>query len=290
MKHAEDISKYFRESTLSTDPDRHEAIFEKIQRVQDQSKTTTPVLSGFNLRSKIMKSPIVKLAVAAVVIALVVMGLFEFIGNGSGSGIVWAKVAEQVQASPGFTCRSNVTLTNITSGNSNRIDMRMYCSLKYGIRVDQYEDGKVVISNYGNRADNTIVSITHSSKTYTRRPLLKQDITNLEEMSPTKLIQKYLSTNYKELGTEILDGLEVEGIEVNDPSVINTTFPIESIVARLWVSKETGFPIRMEAKMTGNNGALKMEAVMNELQWNIEFSASDFTPDIPPDYAFIDTP
>ena len=105
MKSAEDIKKYFKKSTLSTNPDRHEAIFEKIQRAQDQSKITTPALSGFNLRSKIMKSNITKLAAAAVVIAVVVLGLFEFIGTKDTSGVVWAEVARKVQASRGSVVR-----------------------------------------------------------------------------------------------------------------------------------------------------------------------------------------
>ena len=92
MKSAEDIKKYFQRSTLSTNPDRHEVIFEKIHRAQDQSKTTSPALSGFIFRSKIMKSPIIKFAAAAVIIALVVLGLFEFIGTESTSGVVWAEV------------------------------------------------------------------------------------------------------------------------------------------------------------------------------------------------------
>jgi hypothetical protein len=290
MKSAEDIKKYFQKSILSTNPDKHESIFEKIQSAQDLPTTKTPVLLRFNNRSIIMRNPITKFTAAAVIIIAVTLGLFEFIDNGSSSGVVWAEVAEQVQANPGFTCRSNVIMTNTTSGNSTQMDMRMYGSPKYGIRVDKYEDGKVVISNYGNRADNTIITITHPTKTYTREPLLEKDIANLEQMSPPKLVQQYLSTDYKELGSDTIDGLEVEGIEVNDPSVISATFPIDSIVARLWVSKETGFPVRIEAKITGNNGALKMEAVMNELQWNVEFSASDFTLDIPSDYTLIDTP
>jgi outer membrane lipoprotein-sorting protein len=148
----------------------------------------------------------------------------------------------------------------------------------------------VFISSYGNREDNTIITITHPSKTYTRDPLLEEDIANLEQMSPSKLVQQYLSTDYKELGSDTIDGIEAEGIEVNDPSVIDATFPIDSIVARLWVSKETRFPVRMEVKITGNNGALKMEGVINEFQWNVDFGASDFTPDIPSDYTLIETP
>ena len=237
-----------------------------------------------------MKNPMTKVAAAAVLIIAITLGLFECIETGSPSGVVWAKVAEQVQASPGFTCRSKVILTNTEAGSPTQMDMRMYGSPEYGIRVDQYEDGKIVISNYGNRADNTIITITHPMKTYTREPLLDRDIANLEQMSPKKLVEQYLSTEYKKLGPNTIDGLEVEGIEVNDPSVVQATFPVESIVARLWVSKETGFPVQIEAELTGNNGALKMEAVMNELQWNVEFSASDFTPNIPSDYTLIEMP
>ena len=236
-----------------------------------------------------MRNPITKISAAVIIIAGT-FGLFEFMDNGSTSGVVWAEVVKQVQASPGFACRSNVTLTNTASDTPNQMDMRMVGSPTYGIRVDQYENDKIVMSNYGNRVDNTIVSIIHSTKTYTREPLLEEDIANLEEMSPLKLVQKYLSTDYKELAPDTINGLEVEGIEVNDPSVIKATFPIDSIVARLWVSKETGFPVRIDAEITGNNGELRMEAVMSELQWNVEFSESDFTPDIPSDYALIETP
>lgn len=288
MKSAEDIKKYFQEATLSTNPHKHKAIFEKIQNAQDLP-TKTPVLHRFNNRSIIMRNPITKISAAVIIIAGT-FGLFEFMDNGSTSGVVWAEVVKQVQASPGFACRSNVTLTNTASDTPNQMDMRMVGSPTYGIRVDQYENDKIVMSNYGNRVDNTIVSIIHSTKTYTREPLLEEDIANLEEMSPLKLVQKYLSTDYKELAPDTINGLEVEGIEVNDPSVIKATFPIDSIVARLWVSKETGFPVRIDAEITGNNGELRMEAVMSELQWNVEFSESDFTPDIPSDYALIETP
>ena len=272
----------------STEMDRR--ILHDTLKVQQELKQTKLAGTQPDIRRIIMKSSITKVAIAGVIIIAVTLGLFEFIDNGSSSGVVWAEVIEQVQANSGFTCRSNVILTNTASGNSNQMDMRMYGSPKYGIRVDQYENGNIVISNYGNRADNTIVSITHPTKTYTREPLLEKDIANLEQMSPSKLVQQYLSTDYKELESEIIDGLEVEGIEVNDPSVVSATFPIDSIVARLWVSKETRFPVRMEAKITGNNGGLKMEAVMTELRWNVEFSASDFTPDIPSDYTLIETP
>ena len=290
MRPADDIKKYFQKSTLSTDPDRHETVFEKIQRAQDQSKDTAPALSGPKIRNTIMKSPITKIAAAAAVIAATILGFIVFIDTGSTSGIVWAQVAEQVQASQGFVCRSNVTLTNVPQSTTTKIDTRMYGSPSLGIRTDQYQDGEVVMSVYGNRADNSIISIMHSMKTYTRDPLPEGDLSDLEKMSPTELVRQYLSTQYKELGTDTIDGLAVKGIEVNDASVISTNFRVDSIVARLWVSKETGFPVRLEAEIIGNNGAFKMQAVMNEFQWNAELDAGLFKADIPADYALMGTP
>ena len=84
MKSADDIERYFQKSTLSTNSCRHEAVFEKIQRAQDQSKDTAPALSGPKIRNTIMKSPTTKLATAAVVIAAITLGLLEFIGGGTG--------------------------------------------------------------------------------------------------------------------------------------------------------------------------------------------------------------
>jgi hypothetical protein len=75
MKSVEDIKRYFQKSTLSTNQERHKAIFEKIQRAQDKSKTTTPASYRLSLRSRIMKSSITKLAAAAVIIIAIVLSI-----------------------------------------------------------------------------------------------------------------------------------------------------------------------------------------------------------------------
>jgi hypothetical protein len=75
MKSAEDIKRYFQQATLSTNADKHEAIFEKIQRAQDQPKTTAPASYRPHRRSNIMKNPITKLAAAAVIIIAITLSL-----------------------------------------------------------------------------------------------------------------------------------------------------------------------------------------------------------------------
>jgi len=73
MKSAEDIKRYFQQATLSTNTDRHEAIFDKIHRAQNQSNTTTPASNQLRLRRLIMKNSITKLAAAAVIIIAIVL-------------------------------------------------------------------------------------------------------------------------------------------------------------------------------------------------------------------------
>jgi hypothetical protein len=87
MKYAEDIKKYFKKSTLSINPDRHEAIFEKIQSAQDESRTTAPASYRLNLRSNIMKSTILKLTAAVVIIVGVVLSV-----------TIWDKTTPKVYA------------------------------------------------------------------------------------------------------------------------------------------------------------------------------------------------
>ena len=74
MKSAEDIKRYFRQATLSTNPDKHEAVFEKIRRAQEQSRTIGPASHRSQFGSNIMKSPVIKLAAAAIVVG--VLSLF----------------------------------------------------------------------------------------------------------------------------------------------------------------------------------------------------------------------
>ena len=90
MKSAEDIKRYFQKATLSTNPDQHEAIFEKIQSAQDPSTTEAPALRQINNRNSIMKRPITKLAAAAVIMIAAIIGVNPFGGSIDGTTPAWA--------------------------------------------------------------------------------------------------------------------------------------------------------------------------------------------------------
>ncbi|MFH1882448.1 MAG: hypothetical protein ABIL62_07045, partial [Planctomycetota bacterium] len=80
----------------------------------DKGASASP--SPLSIRKMIMKSPITKLAAAAVIITVVALGLFEFIGTDDTSGVVWAEVAKKVQASRGAIFRSRDTAPDSRDG------------------------------------------------------------------------------------------------------------------------------------------------------------------------------
>jgi hypothetical protein len=109
MKSAEDMKQRFRQSTLSVNQDRHEAIFAEILRVQEQSQETKPAgVRPMNWR-RIMRSPSTKLGVAAAV--LIACGICLSIWQTSGSGFALADVLTRIEQVTGYAYQVSSTLT-----------------------------------------------------------------------------------------------------------------------------------------------------------------------------------
>jgi hypothetical protein len=234
-------------------------------------------------RRTIMKSPIVKLAVAAVVIVAVVLGLFEFIGTDSKSGVVWAEVAKKVEASRGVIFRQKANSTKYPGGGSGH--SMIYISPTQR-RSDGYnKDGEIWISMYGDIEARTRVVVLHNRKGYVRETLSEG---NLQQhagwVDPKAWVDKFLSCEYTKLGQKTIEGIVCEGIETTDPALNPEAadhLQIDRFVARLWVSVETGYPVLLESEFTGKYSG---ESVMDQFQWDVELDASTFEPNIPPDY------
>ena len=299
MKSADDIGKYFQKSTLSTNRERHEAIFQEIQRAQDQLIETAPALSGFDLRRTIMKSPVTRLAAAAVVIAVVVLGLSEFIGTDSTSGVVWAEVARKVQASRGLIVRCTESFPSIPESlsflNDSDYSIKYVCPTHS--RTDSYKAGRITHTYYSDFSDpdtETLTHVYHIHKRYLSRTFSKSEHEFLLEqhddwMNPRYLVQTILSCEHRKLGQKAIDGVLCEGIETTDPAAMGPLpEPIDLLEAqlRLWVDVETEYPVLFESKISveAEGQAMSSEGVMDQFQWDVELDPTLFEPNIPPDY------
>lgn len=237
-----------------------------------------------------MKSPITKFAATVVIIALVVLGLFEFIGTENTSGIVWAEVARKVETSRGSVVRYKEA-SSFQPSNENDYSIT-YTSPRYS-RKDVYKGGQITDSYYTNLDTKTYTGIHHTRKHYLSITITpnKEGFMEKQEdwMNPRYLVQKILSCEHRELGQKTIDGVLCEGLETTDPAVFG---PLPGPVSRLdvqmqlWVNVETQYPVMFEWKINAEaeGQVIESDGVMDQFQWDVELDPSFLEPNIPPDY------
>ncbi len=235
------------------------------------------------------KNELLKLAVAAAIIAAVVLGLFEFIGSDNNSDIVWAEVTRKVQD-------SNTVVLRIRETGTVSLDDADY-AIKYfspaGSRTDAYKDGQVTHSSCSNTETMTATMLFHSTKTCVSRQLKKGNEGFLEEdenwTNPKYLVQQILAVEHKKLGEKMVDGILCEGLETSDPAVMGKLVEMVDsldVYMELWVNSQTQYPVRFEGKIKGQaeGETMESECVIDQFQWNVEVDPNLFELAIPADY------
>jgi len=289
MKPADNMKKFFKNAAVNTNPKMDEAVLDKVLSAHEKAKNTRSAFAEPTLRRTIMKSRIVKLAAAAAIIAVVVLGLFEFVKTENKSGVVWADVAQKVQASGGVIFRSRGTALDPRDGGPGHT-MNYLSSTQS--RLDSYQGDQLIKTIYDDFNTKTVVLVDHNHKSY-----IKKTFEQMEQQSillnPKSLIQEFLSHEHRKLGQKTVDGVLCEGLETTDPTFGGASSPVDSLVARAWVSVERGYPVLLESettRTTGDNEKLHIMAVLDQFQWDVELDSSLFEPNIPPDYMRIEMP
>jgi len=176
MKSAENIEDSIRNPDLGidTNAEMDQVILSELLEAQQKSKKTRSAAIEPNIRRTILKIRIIKLAAAAVVIAVVVLGLFEFIETENTSGVVWAEVARKVEASRGLVVRCTESFPSIPESlsflNDSDYSIKYVCPTHS--RTDTYKGGQITQSYYTDHTDadtKTITGIYHRHKRYLSR-------------------------------------------------------------------------------------------------------------------------
>ncbi|MHC4310583.1 MAG: hypothetical protein ACYSSN_11610 [Planctomycetota bacterium] len=99
MRSAENIEKLVKNLDLDIDTNTEidRVILSELLEAQEKSKEISPALAKPDIRRIIMKNPITKLAVAAVIIIAATIGLNHFIGPIYGTNAVFAQMAEAIE-------------------------------------------------------------------------------------------------------------------------------------------------------------------------------------------------
>jgi outer membrane lipoprotein-sorting protein len=223
----------------------------------------------------IMRSPITKLAVAAVIIAAVIVGIYYFAGEGAQKCCAWERIADKIQQTKSCVCRLHVTILAKKAKQPEHVEALAYMSSDYGYRFETYYDGNMAhqaFIPFGKKAGTVIMP---QKKKYIRAEIPCNKLSELSSdyEDPRDILSHLMSGEHKELGTKIIDGVKVQGIEA-------TVFGM--LKGCLWVDVATEYPVRMELEYTKDE--VEITAVMDGLEWNPELTSELFEPNVPADF------
>ena len=246
-----------------------------------------------------MKSRITKFAVAASIIIAVIIVVNQFGGSIDGTTIAWAKVIETIENAHTLTSREIRILT--CEGKElpflGTSEVMKYASSEYGVREDMCKDGQPLSHTYWLLKANECVNVTPMLKQYKRKPLTEAEKRVLHQMTPDGIANLIRTSEYVELGRKIIDGVDVEGLEIRGPDLVVAPVKLDNIVIRMWVDVETYLPVVIEAEAVSSDKYLtaltggkpvEVELLAGEFQWDIELEPNVFEPNIPDDYTMLE--
>jgi anti-sigma factor RsiW len=239
-----------------------------------------PALREPTLRKMIMRNSYVKLALAAVIIVAVVLGVTEFLGPGSKSGVAWAQVLEKAERAPTVVFDATEEYS-YPQGRKVVLRIKTCRSTEYGDKSEVYEEGKLLSIHYWLPRQKVAYVIRPDRKQYARTDMSEGEAAWGSQDDPRSWLKKILSGKYTKLGRTTINGRAAEGVECKLGETAG-----QDIIMRLWVDVQTTLPVRIEHEelhmLEGQMRPLK--SVMENLEWDAQLDEGLFEPNIPADY------
>jgi len=292
MKSERAIKKLVGELDMQIDPRVDGRILgSTLGRLKESIPTPPAGLRPMIWRS-IVRDPAAKLAGAAAVVTAALLGMRFF---GTTSGIAWAMVLMTVK---GFdTCIYRRRTVKTTGPRPDGFEFaceresRIQRSETAGSFQENYENGELADLWYCLLAEGQGLTLNPRTKTCRRKTLTDKDIRDFEYYDPKRAVAKILEADYVEIGTDIIDGKAVTGVELRDPSVLaDEEHPMgafDDFSARFWIDMKTRLPMWVELSAVSKGSPTRITVIWDQFQWGVPLEASVFVPEIPPDYEIV---
>lgn len=230
-----------------------------------------------------MRSPMTRVAAAAIVVVACAVGAMFWTGTES---IALAQVLARVEQIQAYVYKTKMTTEDSMTGTT-KIESTVFVSNDYGMRIDQTgvhsHDGQetpIQLRTYLLPQKKIVVTVNLADKQYGRMTFDDATLENAQTKNrdPREIVKTMLGHQYRELGTSVIDGRKVQGFETTDPGFMSGAF--KSVRGTLWVDVETWLPVRSETEMEVGEG-VRASAVDYDYQWDAPVDASTFEPEIP---------
>ncbi len=256
-----------------------------------------------NLWRFIMESKVTRYSAAAVIVlamAFVLFGPFGMPGNGS---VVLADVQQNVANAETMVIRGQKTYLRPGEdgevfeflGIKYEFDIVKYFSKQHGLVEEGYIKDKLIYRVTFNRSNRQTLLVLPPWKKYVAFTSTDKQAQLLENLTPKGIVNLLVGSDYKELGRDNIDGVEVEGFEFQkaDPFiglVPKAIFDIQNLKGKIWVGIKEQLPVRVEAELVIGKSLM---TVFNDLnlhevnvleKYNVEFYEDIFNTNAPEGY------
>ncbi len=285
MKPADEIKRLFKRAELSIQPNTDERVFDDVRRAQRQTLEGSPALPDMTWRS-IMKSPIVKFAVAAAVIVACLIGISLW--RQTGSGMALAEVLARMEQVQAYRLHMSTTFRAEGAEEKPMAEATMLVSQAIGqkvtIELDNPLTGQSMLQEiYILPRQRTITTLMPNEKQYSKVELDEAGIERWQrESDPYRIVEQVVQCEHTSLGRSVVDGVEVEGFQTSDPSCLGETSTTGATI-KIWADVEARLPVRIEIDK-GEPAKGHMHVVVHGFEWNVPVDAAEFEPIIPDDY------
>ena len=262
-------------------------VMNQIVRIQNArlKVAATASTEGPAVRRHIMRSPIMKLAAAAVIVVGVLFGL-RMIGP---SNVVIAEVLEKIEQIKTFTYRMrlNMDMPAAPQGQIKDLKVRVLVSQYLGIRMDTTLENKLISRTCIVPGEQAIYSIMPNEKKYMRINFTQEIFEKMQKDNgdPRAWLKEAMKSEYTQLGQSIIDGVEVKGVESRGANVVEGM--LGDAVQRLWVDARTDLPVKLEIEVFSKQGRKIMDMLISDFEWNADIPDAELTLDIPEDYQML---
>ena len=214
----------------------------------------------------IMESRITRYSAAAVIVlamTLVLFGPFWTPGNG---GVVLADVQKKVAGIETMIIRGTKTFTH--PGEPDRIfefdgikcqfDILRYHSTRYGLVEEGYAEGRLIYRITFNIPEGQTLILFPKYKKYLKFASMDAFAKAMEIFgTPNGILNLYLGGDYKKLGRDEIDGIDVEAFEFEDTEPFElfkellpkTVFDIQTFKGTVWIGIKEQLPVRVEGDL-----------------------------------------
>jgi outer membrane lipoprotein-sorting protein len=260
LKEVSDLQgRLVKNGNTLTQSDLEEIVLGRIiQEQNERIKTANKISTILKIRRLIMKSPIVKLAAAAVIIVAVTVGILQF---GSGT-VTWAKVVEPILNARTIICdmiigndESNPSMHEIIVGSRIRRTMSNMPGMTHIIDL---ENSRMLVLIDGDKTASYVnIQGDLGDRTQSYVNFLRNIIMKLKD-----------NPNIENLGEQIVDGRKAIGFAGrgrNDEVTI-------------WADAKTALPIRIYLRVG------QMSAILKNFEFDVDVDESLISMDVPPGY------